>query len=40
MTTQIQISDENWEVLNKQKKLGETFDDVLSRILEDQNEKP
>ena len=40
MTTQIQISDEIWEILNKQKKLGETFNDVLIRILEDQNEKP
>jgi len=33
MTTTIQISDEVWEELNKKKKKGETFDDVLRIIL-------
>jgi len=30
---QIQISDEMWEFLNKQKKRAESFDMVLKRIL-------
>jgi len=29
MVTTIQISDELWEELNKRKKRGETFEDVL-----------
>ena len=31
MTTTIQISDELWEILNKKRKRGETFEDVLKR---------
>jgi len=33
MTTTIQISDEVWEELNKRKKKGETFEDVLRKLL-------
>ena len=33
MVTTIQIQDETWELLNKAKKKGETFDDVLKRKL-------
>ena len=33
MTIQIQISDEVWEYLNKEKIIRETFDDVLKRKL-------
>lgn len=33
MVIQIQISDELWELLNKKKKRGESFDDVLRRML-------
>jgi predicted CopG family antitoxin len=29
----INISDENWESLNKRKKRGESFDEVISRML-------
>lgn len=29
MVTTIQISDELWEELNKKKKKGETFEDVI-----------
>ena len=29
----INISDENWEELNKQKKRGETFNDVITHLL-------
>ena len=35
MTAQIQISDELWEYLNKEKKRGESFDDVLEGLLKD-----
>ncbi len=38
MSTQIQISNELWEYLNKEKNLGETFDDVLNRLLKKENE--
>lgn len=30
---QIQISDEIWKFLNKEKRVGETFDEVLRRKL-------
>jgi len=33
MVIQIQISDEVWEYLNQEKKIRETFDDVLKRKL-------
>ena len=33
MTTTIQISDEVWEELNKKKKKGQTFEDVLRSVL-------
>ncbi len=33
MVVQIQISDEVWEYLNKKKKRGETFNEVLKRNL-------
>ncbi len=33
MTIQIQISDGVWDYLNKEKKRGETFDEVLRRKL-------
>jgi len=29
----IQISEEVWSYLNQEKQLGETFDDVLKRLL-------
>lgn len=35
MTIQIAISDENWEKLNRMKSAGETFDEVLTRILKE-----
>lgn len=31
--TQIKIKTETWEELNKLKKLGDTFDDVISRLI-------
>ena len=35
MTTTIQISDEQWEALNKmRRKRGETFQDVLDMLIE------
>jgi len=41
MVIQIQISDEVWNYLNKEKKRGETFNEVLKKKLkmEEQNEK-
>ena len=33
MKTTIQVSDEIWEELNKRKKRGETFEEVLKRLL-------
>jgi predicted CopG family antitoxin len=42
MTTTIAISDEVWMDLNKKKKVGESFEDVLKRLLkikEEENEK-
>jgi len=33
MTTTIQISDSLWETLNKMKKKGETFEDVLQKLI-------
>lgn len=37
MVIQIQISDEVWKYLNKEKKIRETFDDVLKRKLKIKN---
>ena len=34
----INIKEEIWEYLNKQKKAGETFNEVLVRLLKIQNE--
>ena len=42
MVIQIQISDEVWNYLNKEKKRGETFDEVLRKKLKlkaDEEEK-
>lgn len=33
MTTSIQIEDKTWERLNKMKLRGETFDDVIVKLL-------
>jgi hypothetical protein len=33
-TTTIQISRENWQGLNSRKRPGDSFDDVISRLLE------
>ena len=33
MVTLIQVQDNTWEDLNKRKKRGETFDDVIVRAL-------
>lgn len=33
MAIQIQISDELWDVLNKQKQRAETFDEVIKRLI-------
>jgi predicted CopG family antitoxin len=33
MATTIQIQDRTWEELNKRKKRGETFDDVIKKAL-------
>ena len=33
MTTTIQIEDNTWEQLNKQKNVGESFDEVIQRLL-------
>jgi len=39
MVIQIQISDEVWKYLNKDKRPGETFNDVLKRRLKIKEEK-
>lgn len=39
MTTTIQISDKLWKELNKRKKRGETFEDVIKRELKIKKEK-
>lgn len=33
MVTTIQIEDNTWEELNKRKKVGESFDEVIQRII-------
>jgi predicted CopG family antitoxin len=33
MVTTIQVSDDLWENLNKRKKRGETFEDVINRMM-------
>ena len=35
VTTTIQIEDGTWEDLNARKRKGESFDDVVSRLLAD-----
>lgn len=35
MTTALRISDENWIRLNRLKRPAESFDDVITRLLED-----
>lgn len=37
-STQIRISDENWMLLNRMKRPGDDFNDVVSRLL-DENEE-
>lgn len=39
MVIQVQLSDEMWEFLNKNKKRGETFDQVLRRLLKENGDK-
>jgi len=39
MVTTIQISDKQWEWLNKDKKKGESFQDVLEKIRLKENKK-
>jgi len=34
-TTPIRVSDENWKELNTMKEPGESFDDVISRLLDE-----
>ena len=38
MVIQIQISDELWDYLNKEKKIRETFDELLKRKLKIPNQ--
>jgi len=35
-TTNIVVSDENWARLNRQKRPGESFDDVITRLFDDE----
>lgn len=39
MSTTIQVSDKIWKELNKRKEKGETFIDVLNKLLNIKNEK-
>jgi len=39
MATTIQISDELWEELNKRKKKGESFEDVLRKLIDLKNDE-
>jgi len=39
MAIQIQISDDLWEILKDEKKRGESFDEVLKRLLKIEKEK-
>lgn len=36
----IRVSTENWRRLNAQKAPGDTFDDVIGRLLDAQGESP
>jgi|AKVG01.1.fsa_nt_gi predicted CopG family antitoxin len=38
MGTTITVSDETWKDLNRQKEPGETFDEVVQRLLENHQE--
>ena len=33
MVTTISISDETWELLNRRKKRGQTFDELIKKVL-------
>jgi len=37
-TETIRVTPENWERLNRLKKPGDTFDDVITRLLEEDEE--
>lgn len=37
MTT-VRVSEETWQELNQRKQAGDTFDDVISRLVEAENE--
>lgn len=39
MTTTIQISDDLWERLNKLKTRGETFEEVITKLINHNNKK-
>jgi predicted CopG family antitoxin len=39
-SSQIQISNELWEKLNKKKQVGETFDEVIKRMLSEKRINP
>lgn len=36
--THIRISEEMWQELNSQKQPGDTFDDVIRRVVEENND--
>lgn len=36
-TTKILVSDETWKSLNQRKEPGESFDDVIRRLMADAN---
>ena len=38
MVTSIQISDEMWQTLNSMKSRGETFEDIIKGLIENQKE--
>jgi len=38
-TTTITISEETWEELNRRKRLGESFDDVIRKLLKGEKDE-
>jgi predicted CopG family antitoxin len=38
MGTTIEVADETWTALNRRKKPGESFDDVVQRLIDNQQE--
>jgi predicted CopG family antitoxin len=39
MTVNVKLKDETWKALNQRKEPGETFDDVVTKLVEQDNQE-